>query len=91
MNGALPASSLFYRAAVADRADVVRADVHQAGRGYNNYEDVTFTATQNAVSLTYPTAGQSNVTSALPFTWSTVASAQGYYLTVGTTKGALTW
>ncbi len=39
-------------------------------------------------SFTYPTSGQSNVDTTLPFTWSTAASAQGYYLTIGTSVGA---
>ncbi|MGI8559439.1 MAG: S8 family peptidase [Solirubrobacteraceae bacterium] len=37
--------------------------------------------------FTYPTNGQTNVDTTKPFTWSTAPAAQGYYLTVGTTKG----
>nr|MDQ6938494.1 hypothetical protein [Actinomycetota bacterium] len=38
-------------------------------------------------SFTRPLDGQANVDTSLPFTWSTIAGAQGYYVTVGTTAG----
>ena len=47
------------------------------GGSWNNYEDVSFTA-QNAVSFTYPSAGQTNVDTTRPFTWTTTPAAQSY-------------
>jgi hypothetical protein len=38
-------------------------------------------------SLTYPTAGQSDVSTLTPFTWSDIQSGQGYQLWIGTRHG----
>src|SRR5579884_1478780 len=50
---------------------------------------ITFTAAavQTAV-FTYPVAGQQNVSTAQPFSWTAVSGALGYYLYVGTSAGA---
>ena len=53
----------------------------------------TSTATQSVVvaaphaSLTYPTAGQTDVDTATPFRWADIPAGQGYQLWVGTSRG----
>jgi hypothetical protein len=42
--------------------------------------------TNNKATFLTPTNGQSNVATTKPFSWTTVAGAQGYYLAVGTTQ-----
>jgi len=46
-----------------------------------------------ASGLLYPTNGQTNVSSSVPFTWQPVAGVQVYFMTVGTSLGAwdLVW
>jgi len=46
----------------------------------------TFTLTVSQVMMTYPANGQANVDTTQPFTWSTIPQAQGYLLSVGTTR-----
>ncbi len=53
----------------------------------------TSTATQQVVvaaphaSLTYPTAGQTDVDTATPFSWGDIPAGQGYQLWIGTSRG----
>jgi hypothetical protein len=54
-----------------------------AGR-WDNTQDVSFTVSGNRVALSYPAAGQQDVNTITPFSWSSAASAQGYQLTIGT-------
>ncbi len=53
------------------------------------YQQISFTAEPNPIAFTYPTAGQQNVDTTQPFTWSTNSSAQGYHLTIGTSPGGV--
>jgi hypothetical protein len=53
-----------------------------------SYNDVSFTAAAGSARLTYPADGAQDVDPTQPFTWTSVPSAQAYYLYVGTTKGA---
>ncbi len=43
------------------------------------------TVTVNQATLTYPADGQTNTDTTVPFTWTPLPQAQGYYLIVGTT------
>ncbi len=87
-SGVLPASQSSYGVPALPTGQTLYARIYTLiGGGWNNYQDITFTAAPNAVMFTYPTAGQTNVDTTKPFTWSTIASAQYYYLTVGTTQG----
>ncbi|MDQ1427189.1 MAG: hypothetical protein QOK39_665, partial [Acidimicrobiaceae bacterium] len=43
-------------------------------------------ATTSTATFITPTNGQSNVATTKPFSWTTVAGAQGYYLAVGTSQ-----
>jgi PKD repeat protein len=53
----------------------------------------TSTATQSVVvavphaSLTYPTAGQTDVNTATPFSWADIPAGRGYQLWIGTSRG----
>jgi PKD repeat protein len=53
----------------------------------------TSTASQSVVvalphaSLTYPTAGQTDVNTATPFRWADIPAGQGYQLWIGTSRG----
>jgi hypothetical protein len=50
------------------------------------FQAVTFTAAVGHATFLAPLNGQAKFNSANPFTWATVAGAQGYYLAVGTSK-----
>lgn len=50
------------------------------------FQAVTFTAAPGHATFLAPVNGQTKVNTANPFTWTTVAGAQGYYLAVGTSK-----
>ncbi len=52
------------------------------------YVDSTFSTGPAIATLTYPTAGASNVDLTRPFTWTAVPGAQAYYLYVGSAVGA---
>jgi PKD repeat protein len=54
---------------------------------WGSYQDITFTVTANRVAFSYPTAGQQNVNTLTPFSWSPVANAQHYQLVIGTKPG----
>ncbi|MDQ6615930.1 MAG: Ig domain-containing protein [Actinomycetota bacterium] len=56
-----------------------------ATNGIGTPASQNFTLTVNQAAMTYPTDGQSNVDTTLPFTWSTIPQAQAYLLLVGTT------
>jgi endoglucanase len=49
--------------------------------------DITFRAAPGHATLTYPADGQADVDTERAFSWTPVADAQGYYLTVGTAPG----
>jgi hypothetical protein len=58
-----------------------------SGGGYRSAGDVSFQAAAGQATLTFPRAGQADVDTTQPFTWAPFSTAQGYYLTVGTTEG----
>jgi len=54
------------------------------------FTDTNFSVTGAATAvLTYPTNGATNVDTTQPFTWTPVAAANWYLLTVGNTKGGI--
>jgi streptogramin lyase len=57
----------------------------KVGGGWIHYQVVSFTAASGGAHFTHPVNAQLNVDTTAPFTWSTVAPAQGYQLIVGTT------
>ena len=90
-SGELPASSSSYTPPVTvPTGETLHARIYTKLNGaYGQYEDITFVASIGGrAKFTSPTDGQPAVDGNESFTWSTVAGAQGYYLTVGTTAGA---
>jgi hypothetical protein len=59
----------------------------QGSRNWGNTQDIPFTVTGNRVAFTYPTAGQQNVNTITPVSWSPATNAQAYQLTIGTKPG----
>jgi hypothetical protein len=55
---------------------------------WNHFVDSVFTTGFGTAHLTYPLNGQTNTDPFLPFTWSSVPTAQSYALAVGTTPGS---
>ncbi len=53
---------------------------------WSRFQAETFTAAVGHATLISPANGQTNVNTTAPFTWTTIAGAQGYYLTVGTSQ-----
>jgi hypothetical protein len=56
--------------------------------GVWRFTDQTFTALPAIARFTYPAPGATTIDSTKPFTWTTVPTAQAYYLYVGSTLGA---
>ncbi len=52
---------------------------------WSGSQSITFTAAPAVATFTNPLNGQSNVDTNQSFTWTSVPSAQGYFLTIGTT------
>jgi endoglucanase len=87
-SGVLSATTGSYEVPALPTGKLLYARIYTGlSNGWGNYQDVTFMVAPNPVQFTYPTAGQNNVESGTPFTWSTVPQAQGYQVTVGTTLG----
>lgn len=53
---------------------------------WTRFQSAPFVAANPAAHLTSPTDGQANVDLSRPFTWAPGPAAQGYVLTIGTTK-----
>jgi len=53
---------------------------------WSGFQAVIFTAAVGHATFTNPLATEANVDTSKPFTWSTLAAAQGYILVVGTTQ-----
>jgi hypothetical protein len=75
---------------VADlpRGQLLYARIWAKVGGIWRYTDSTFTTASAVPSLLYPGNGASDADLNQPFTWTTIAGAQAYYLYVGTTAGA---
>ena len=88
-SGTLAANVTSYRVPALPTATTLYARVawKVAGR-WRDYQDVSFTAAANPVAFTYPTQGQTQVSSPVTFTWSTSPAATGYQLWVGTRRGS---
>ncbi len=59
----------------------------QVAGSWGNWQDIPFTVTTNQAAFTYPTAGQQNINTLTPFSWSPETNAQAYRLTIGTNPG----
>lgn len=58
----------------------------QVGTSWSSYTTASFSAAVGQATLTFPLNGQTGVDPTKAFTWSPLAAAQGYLLTVGTTQ-----
>jgi hypothetical protein len=88
-SGVMPATQSSYAVADLPSGQTLYARIYtEINGGWGNWQDITFTAAPGKAVFTYPTAGQQNVDTTKPFTWSTVSGAQGYYLFVGSSPGA---
>jgi endoglucanase len=89
-SGVLPASQVSYEVPLLPTGETLYARIYaELGGSFTNYQDIAFTAAGGGEAVfTNPTTGQVAVDTTKPFTWSTVAAAQGYYLMIGTSLGA---
>ncbi len=91
-SGVLPVSQSSYVVPALPTGQTLYARIFTEINGsWGSWQDITFTAAQGKALFTYPTAGQQNVDTSKAFTWSTVPSAQAYYLMVGTSGVVMTW
>jgi hypothetical protein len=85
-SGPLPPAQSSYSAAALPPGIALYATLLTKVNGsYSRYRAITFVAGPARGSLLFPVNGQLNVATPTAFTWSTVAGAQNYYLTIGTT------
>ncbi len=63
------------------------ARIYSAVDGHWSHADISFRAPTAQPAFTWPTHGQTNVGTDRPFTWSTVAWATNYWVTIGTSEG----
>jgi PKD repeat protein len=88
-SGALSASTSTYQVPTLPTGVTLWARLYTEVAGnWDNFQDVPFTVTASRVALTYPTAGQQNINTLTPFSWSPVTGAQAYRLTIATLPGA---
>jgi PKD repeat protein len=86
--GLLSASTSSYKPPALPTGVTLWARLYTEVAGnWDNWEDVPFTVTANRVAFTYPTAGQQNINTITPFSWSPATNAQAYQLTIGTKPG----
>jgi PKD repeat protein/sugar lactone lactonase YvrE len=87
-SGALSASTSTYQVPALPTGVTLWARLYTEVAGsWNNYQDVPFTVTASRDAFTYPTAGQQNINTLTPFSWSPATNAQAYQLTIGTKPG----
>lgn len=90
-SGVLSSGTSSYQVSGLPSGKTLYARIYTEVGGSWTYEDVTFTAaaasSANTAQLTYPAAGATGIGSSPTFTWTGVAGAQDYVLTVGTTLG----
>ncbi len=53
---------------------------------WTSYQAITFSAIPGQATFTFPLDGQRGVDPTRPFTWAPIPAAQGYVLTIGTTR-----
>ena len=63
---------------------IVGGDLNPSGVAVEVDQSGDVTAAPVHASLTYPTAGQTNVSTLTPFSWAGIPAAQGYQLYIGT-------
>ena len=86
--GVLPASQLSYTVGALPGGHTLWARIYTYVQGSWIISDASFSVTGPSPStFTRPTPGTLNVKTTLPFTWTPVASAQYFWITVGTTEG----
>jgi PKD repeat protein len=89
-SGALSASTSTYPVPTLPTGETLWARLYTEVAGnWGNYQDVPFTVTASPVVFTYPSDGQQEIDTLTPFSWSPVAFAQAYRLTIATTPGAV--
>jgi PKD repeat protein len=87
-SGLLSASTSTYKVPALPTGQTLWARLYTEVAGnWDNYQDITFTVTGNRVAFAYPTAGQQNINTITPFSWSPATNAQAYQLTIGTKPG----
>jgi uncharacterized delta-60 repeat protein len=85
-SGVMPPGQLSRPVPTLPPGQTLYATLFTATNGaWTGSQSITFRAAPTPASFTYPVNGQSNVNTSQPFTWTSVPSAQGYFLTVGTT------
>jgi PKD repeat protein len=86
-SGVLSATTSSYEVPALPTGVTLWARFYTEVAGDWGYQDVPFTVTGNRVAFTYPTAGQQNINTITPFSWSPATGAQAYQLTIGTQPG----
>jgi PKD repeat protein len=87
-SGLLSATTSSYKVPALPTGVTLWARLYTGVAGnWGNYQDIPFTVTANRVAFAYPTAGQQNINTLTPFSWSPATGAQAYQLTVGTKPG----
>ncbi|MDQ6949935.1 MAG: CAP domain-containing protein, partial [Actinomycetota bacterium] len=87
-SGLLQANQLSYPVPALPGGQPLWARIYTYAQGTWIWSDVKFSVTgPNAAQFTQPTAGATNVNTTQPFTWTPLASAGYYAVTVGTTFG----
>lgn len=86
--GLLPSSQLSYSVSALPGGHALWARVYAYVQSTWVWSDVSFSVTgASPATFTAPTAGATHVTPSAPLTWTAVASAQYYWITVGTAEG----
>ena len=88
-SGPLSASTSSYQVSTLPTGMPLWATLYTEVAGtWNNYRVVPFTVSASRDAFTYPTAGQQDINTLTPFSWSPETNAQAYRLTIGTNPGA---
>jgi NHL repeat len=88
-SGPLPATTSTYQMPALPTGVTLWATLYtQVAGNWGNWQAVPFTVTASRDAFTYPTAGQQNINTLTPLSWSPATGAQGYRLTIGTNPGA---
>lgn len=87
-SGVLPVSQTSYHVPVLPGGRMLWGRIYTFLDGnWNSFRDISFTPVPSQASFIRPTSGAVNVNTTVPFSWTTVAGAGDYYLTVGSTVG----
>jgi len=88
-SGALSATTSTYQVPALPTGELLFARLYTEVAGnWANWQVIPFKVTASWVAFTYPTAGQQNINTLTPFSWSPVTGAQAYRLTIATLPGA---